>query len=154
MYEPSEFLFTVCWKKETQMSKAKQRFLSTPALAACAIASMLVLGNQLVVWATSACQVPNPNTKFCTSAQTTYTCSGSESTCTLLYDAFERNQFPDGGAESASGTTKEEAADCWRRKYCVWNDETRKCVSSTTWGGYQSGDKTVVGDNTCPTDEG
>ncbi len=137
------------------MSKTQKERLSTSVLFGGAIAGAIILCGQAVSWATTACQVPNPNTVYCTSSQITYTCASNstESTCTLLYDSFERNQFPDGGADSSSGTTKQEQADCWRRKYCSWNTSTSKCESGS-WGSWIQGDKTVTGTNPCPTEEG
>lgn len=121
-----------------------------------AVVGAVTLGSQIGAWATTACQVPNPNTVYCTDKDVTSTCAGAtlESICTGRFDAFERNQFPDGGASSQSGTTKEEEADCFRRKYCTWEANNRQCVSSTTWGDWVKKDKTVTGTNQCPTNEG
>lgn len=120
-----------------------------------AIAASIVLVGQLTVWATSAYQVPNPSTVFCTDSEQTYTCSElvvEPEECLLALEAFERKQFPDGAVSSPSGSTMEEEADCSREKYCTYNAQEEKCESGT-WGSWHQGDKTVTGNNECPTEE-
>ena len=134
------------------MSRAKN--LSTSVLILGVIAGTMILGGQAVSWATSVCHVPNTSTVFCTEAEGTETCAdfGSESICVLQFDTFERNEFPDGPVLSSSGSTKEEARDCWRRKYCSWNSTNNECVSGS-WGKFQKADRTVVSEVVCPTEE-
>jgi len=135
----------------------KTRFSAVHGLLLCLLAVALVLGLQVYGWATDACQVPNPSTVFCTANEPAIGCSAaSERDCTApdRIAAFERNQFPQGAVSSKSGTTKQAQADCWRRKYCVWNpDADPKCSANTNFDAWKPGDKTVVGDATCPTKE-
>lgn len=136
------------------MTPTRTPKLSTRVSAVGAVVTAIILGCQLVSWATDACQVPNPSEVFCTENETPITCSDvPELLCEAEFDAMERKQFPDGAVSSESGTTKEEESDCWRKKWCVWDDVNTTCKSTTTWGPYNPGDKTVVGDNQCPTDE-
>lgn len=138
------------------MSKAN--FFSGKALVRCTIVSAIVLAIQVYSWATTACQVPNPSTVFCITQPKSQTCAsgnGYPDYCPTIFDAFERNQFPDGAVSSKSGTTMQQQADCWRVRYCVYNDNTNTCSSGTTWSAWQQADKTVVNpQGVCPTNEG
>ncbi len=113
------------------------------------------LVGQVAVHATSQCQVPNPNEVFCIEPIETYVCSSStfERLCTGLFDAVERNLFPDGGAASTSGTTTQEQADCHRVRKCKWDGKKQECVTGGDWSEYSKADKTVTGTNACPTEE-
>jgi len=153
---PSGCLTIVSSRKGPRMAKTNTP--SGTALVRLALASAIVLCIQVYSWATTACQVPNPSTVFCTkSPLVTFTCAnysgGDASSCTSHWDAFERNQFPQGAAPSKKGTTKQVQADCLRYKYCAWDPDTKTCSSATTWGAWEPANKTVVGDAACPTDE-
>lgn len=117
-------------------------------------------GTEFSVWATTACQEPNPSTVFCTTSQSTANCGGSgEFICRLNFDAFDRNKFPDGPVSSANGTTTEDEADCSCRHLCVWDDDNRVCGScmdccEVDGDDWDPADKTVVGQAACPTQEG
>ena len=51
------------------MRKSNQNPLMSTLLTYCALGGLIVLGNQVIAWATTACQVPNPSTVFCTAIQ-------------------------------------------------------------------------------------
>lgn len=139
------------------MSRATRLRLSASMLVMGAAASAIGLGAQVIAWATTACQMPNPSTVFCTENHQTHPCDdsyyGSESLCNVNWQALERNQFPDGPVSASSGTTKEVTADCWRIKVCRWDADASKCKSDTEWRPWHPGDKTATGDNQCPTEE-
>lgn len=124
-------------------------------LAIVGTASLVLLVLQAASFATNACQEPNPSTVFCTSGANTYTCADQFTgpLCRTAIDMFERNQFPDGAVQSQNGTTKEAEADCSRSRDCVWDDDKESCSSAADFSPWNVEDKTVVGDNACPTNE-
>lgn len=116
----------------------------------------LLLGATATVWATSACKVPNPNTKLCAAVPpgTSVTCRGTEGPegCNSVQTA-NINNFPDGNVDSQSGTTAEDLADCMRTAQCYWDDDEEECVAVNP-GPWTAAAKTVVGSQQCPTSEG
>lgn len=121
-----------------------------------ALAGTIILGNWMVALATTKCKVPNPNEKFCTTlgvcVANCHTYDGNKTGCGTQATK-DRKNFPDGGADSSSGTVKEENADCWRTALCIWDADTSKCNPPTSWGNWHQETKTVVGTNPCPTEE-
>ncbi len=121
------------------------------------LASLIVLPT--VLWATSACKVPNPNTVFCTEVPsgTVESCvaqSGGESICgesSVSIIAI----FPDGAVDSSSGSTKQVQETCITTKECVWNEDTEVCETEPAgqWSITKAA-KTTTGTNQCPTSEG
>lgn len=128
-------------------------------LVASTVAAALTLTGQVTVWATSACQVPNPNEVFCTALVEPQTCDGgTELACEIAWDKMDRNKFPDGPADSESGTTTEEEAKCYCEHDCVWDADAETCSSCDACCGendpnWKPADKTVVGTDPCPTEE-
>lgn len=118
-------------------------------------AFVMLLG-QLVAWATDACQIPNPSTVFCTAKPPdgVSDCKGLTQLACPNRKIYDRKQFPQGGAKSDSGTTKQEEDDCIRYESCIWDPNSGACNPDTNWSPYSPGDKTVVGEAQCPTEEG
>ncbi len=142
------------------MSTNDHENLSKTLPIAGAVAVAAVLSVAVVAWAIpkSQCQVPNPNTVFCTTQVvdtvdcTTY--DGDMQTCVLKFDAYERNQFPAGAVAADAGLTMEAQADCSRTKSCVWDAATQTCAAAADWNAWFQADKTVVNPTgECPTVE-
>jgi len=125
-------------------------------LVVCAVAGTILLGWQLVGWATTECKIPDPSTEFCTDSVDTDDCAyqGTESECAATISEMTRNKFPLGPVTAASGVTTEEEAPCWQQKGCLWDDDGLYCGTATTFGRWHNGDKVVVDTTvTCPTEE-
>ncbi len=141
------------------MSKLRRRILSVRGLAAF---GAVVLGGQVAVWATTACQAPNPSTKLCATipADAVSACSNANPNAGLGcgVSVYETNSFPDGAVSASSGSTKEVQADCQRSQTCKLDSsvQPQKCVVYTAggWSGWSQAAKTTTGDAQCPTDEG
>ena len=114
---------------------------------------------QTVAWAVTACQVPNPNTTYCYPLNTNVlsSCSAAQipGDCNFSYEV-QRNLFPNGAVTAASGTTTQQSVNCWRKLQCYWSTTTNppSCVPEQNWGPWQQANKTIVGTNPCPTNEG
>lgn len=143
------------------MGKVRRGTASARLLAACAVTGGVVLGGQLVGWATSGCQVPNPNTKLCAEVpdDAVSSCDSANPNegegCGVTM--YETNNFPDGPDDADSGTTGEEQADCQRSQSCKIDNSVnpaRCVVSGNGWSSYSQEAKTVTGTGTCPTTEG
>lgn len=132
----------------------RQRF-GDFALVACIATSALALCVSFATSADTVCKKPNPNEKFCRTLGK-YAIGDCNDKDGVSYNwchaeiCMDRKQFPDGDANNATGTVKDQLADCWRTAECIWDADTRKCNMPTTWGPYQKEDKVVVGTNPCP----
>ena len=126
---------------------------------ACAFMSAIVVSGQTVAWAVTACQIPNPSTTYCYPLNTHVLSSCSAASqpgdCNFSY-VVHRNLFPNGAVTAASGTTTQQSVDCWQKQQCFWNTNLTipACVAGSDWSPWYPANKTVVGTNQCPTDEG
>ena len=130
-----------------------QRF-RIPVLIAGIATSAVALFVSFATSADTICKKPNPNEKFCRTLGDNaigdcHSWDGDSTGCGILI-CMDRKQFPNGDANNATGTVKDELADCWRTAACIWDADTKKCNMPTTWGPYQKEDKVVVGTNPCP----
>lgn len=130
-----------------------RRRVRIPASVVCIAPSALAICVSLAMSADSVCKKPNPNEKFCrdqgVSVSDCHFWDGKSGGCNALI-CMDRKQFPDGDADSPTGTVKDGLADCWRTAECIWDADTTKCNMPTTWGPYQKSDKVIVGTNPCP----
>ncbi len=122
----------------------------------CALMSAIAALGQTVAWAVTACQVPNPNTNLCAVPP-----QNAVPSCNPLNNAaacagsvvVQINLFPNGAITASSGTTTQQAANCYRWQSCVWNAQTSQCLAGV-WSPWVVANKTVVGANQCPVNEG
>ena len=123
---------------------------------ACALMSAIVAFGQTVAWAITACEQPNPVLKNCANPP-----PNAVPACNVLNNpgacngsvVVQINQFPNGSVTAASGTTTQQVANCYRTQSCLWNAQTAQCMAGN-WGPWVGANKTVVGANPCPTNEG
>jgi hypothetical protein len=129
-------------------------------LLVCAVACALVLAVQAIGWATTACKMPNPNTKFCialppgtTGSCGSYSGAGNQLQCEAHF-LMKRNLWPDGSVMTKSGTVQQVQAQCYQQTTCLWTAATNTCSANSKPGVPRPGGKIIPGTATCPTDEG
>jgi len=138
------------------MVKNITRRLSLTTTSAIALAMILV--GQVAVLAVP-CRKPNENTVGCTAfpgdsvsdcslinpAQNQASCSGAKE--------YQITLYPDGGADSATGVTKQEMYDCMRLTPCKFDVDLIQCASDPANTSAFSQGAATINDSTktCPT---
>ncbi|MDR2642784.1 MAG: hypothetical protein LBC74_08310 [Planctomycetaceae bacterium] len=126
-------------------------------LATCLMFVLVYVGIVVNVASTEPqCQVPNLSTTPCYSPDDrVLTCTGMEyfecGAVSAVAFVYEITDMPDGTIKTATGVTKGEDFNCWRRKGCVWNYTTNMCETSAIWSAWRIKSRVVVdNDKTCP----
>lgn len=119
------------------------------------VATALFFTTEVAVLATTtACQVPNPSTVFCTGNDENMKteCTGDEAHCDgRILDREKMSLTP---VAATAGATTQESVNCSRECTCEWDPTGEGTCKSVNCTEYSPADKTVADPTvTCPTEE-